>query len=374
MRQAHYRAAEAHYRTAARFPLPSDWGTLVVYRLALLRAARDPGAALDGLEGAPVLFAVRPPDGFLTPLLPDTNSQAGTLLSILQASADPFHQAQLLGQFYLSQSHYALASDQFTRVPPDHPDALAASVSLACTRWKMGDIRGSIRDLEALVTAHPDQPSLRVMLAIIYLSQPDEDAARRHLHILTRNYPDRPEVYLLWSHWYLFHRDYVNASRGYHKAMAQAVVPFAQRGRYALLAARYHLATTYAICEEGLPAAETAVRALPEDGRAWTTLTASRYSCRDLPGARAAAHQALNHGAGAEAAFYLGATLLEMGDIPAARAALIQAADLAPDTVWRERAETRLASISVLLPPDGQIEVNLEPAVGASPVVQADQP
>jgi tetratricopeptide (TPR) repeat protein len=372
LRQTHYRTAEAHYRAATRYPLPSDWGKLVIYRLAFLDAATSASAALDELEtgadwyaqwdgqnrgsprgslklphlptrGPPLSLSIRPPDPFLTPLFPDIGSQAGTLLGILRA--EPVKRAQLLGQFYLGQSHYALARDQFARVPPVHPLALAAAVSLAYSRWQEGDIRGSIRDLETLAAAHPDQPRLRVMLALAYLTRSDPDAARLHIHTLTQNHPDQPEIYLSWSHWYLFHRDYVNASRGYQKAMAQAVVPFAQRGRYALLTARYHLATTYAVCEEGLPAAETAVRALPNQARAWTTLAASRYYCRDLSGARAAAYQALNRGAGAEAAFYLGATLLDMGDIPAARTALVQAADEAPDTIWRERAEARLSSL-----------------------------
>jgi tetratricopeptide (TPR) repeat protein len=372
LRQTHYRTAEAHYRAATRYPLPSDWGKLVIYRLAFLDAASSASAALDELEtgtdwyaqwdeqnrgsprgslklpplptrGPSLSLSISPPDPFLTPLLPDIGSQAGTLLGILRA--EPVRRAQLLGQFYLGQSHYTLARDQFARVPHGHPLALAAAVSLAYSRWQEGDIRGSIRDLETLTAAHPDQPRLRVMLALAYLTRSDPDAARQHIHALTQSYPDQPEIYLSWSHWYLFHRDYVNASKGYQKAMAQAVVPFAQRGRYALLTARYHLATTYAVCEEGLPAAETAVRALPNQARAWTTLAASRYYCRDLSGARAAAYQALDRGAGAEAAFYLGATLLDMGDIPAARTALVQAADEAPDTIWRERAEARLSSL-----------------------------
>lgn len=360
LRQTHYRAAAAYYRAATDYPLPSDWGKLVIYRLAFLDAASSASAALDELETGTAWYAqwdgqnrgsprgslkltIHPPDPFLSPLLPDTGSQAGILLDILRA--EPVRRAQLLGQFYLDQSHYTLARDQFARVPPDHPLALVAAVSLAYSRWQEGDIRGSIRDLETLTAAHPDQPRLRVMLALAYLTRSDPDAARQHIHALTQSYPDQPEIYLSWSHWYLFHRDYLNASRGYQKAMAQAVVPFAQRGRYALLTARYHLATTYAVCEEGLPAAETAVRALPNQARSWTTLAASRYYCRDLSGARAAAYQALNRGAGAEAAFYLGATLLDMGDIPAARTALVQAADEAPDTIWRERAEARLSSL-----------------------------
>jgi Flp pilus assembly protein TadD len=47
--------------------------------------------------------------------------------------------------------------------------------------------------------------------------------------------------------------------------------------------------------------------------------------------------------ADAEAAYYLGRALAALGDAVGARQALVQAADAAPASVWRERAERQLA-------------------------------
>jgi tetratricopeptide (TPR) repeat protein len=112
--------------------------------------------------------------------------------------------------------------------------------------------------------------------------------------------------------------------------------------------ARFHLDISLDRCAAGLPAAEEAARALPNDTRAWATLAGARFGCGDPAGARAAAEQALQRGpANVEATYYLGRALAALGDRPAARQALINAADLAPRSVWRERAESQIAALGL---------------------------
>ena len=61
-----------------------------------------------------------------------------------------------------------------------------------------------------------------------------------------------------------------------------------------------------------------------------------------------AAEQALQRApASAEASYYLGRALAALGDRPAARRALISAADLAPRSLWRERAEAQIATLGL---------------------------
>lgn len=112
-----------------------------------------------------------------------------------------------------------------------------------------------------------------------------------------------------------------------------------------MLAAQFHLATTYELCERGLPLAEQAASASADDPVALTTLAAHRYHCGELAGAVAAARAAQAAGSGPAAAYYLGAALAALGDSANARVALIQAADLAPASDWRRRAELVLVTL-----------------------------
>lgn len=363
LRQQNNAAAARSYRAALAHPLPLDWFPLVSYRLALLRAASEGEAesARNELETVATLYArgeskamaralgadpaiVTPPDPLLTPLLPDTGGSAGRLLAVL--ASRPEVRPQLLGQFCLEQGWYELAEAQFAQVAPDTPTALLATAHTAYSRWRSGEHQAGMHQLETLVAAHPDNPRLRTMLALIYLWQNDLDAARTQIAILTEEHPLMPEVYLAWAHWYTIQSDYANASKGYQQAMllATATLP-EQQGHYALLRARFHLSTTHAMCREGLATAEDAATALPTSGEAWATLAATRYYCTDFQGAADAARTAHQHGAGARATYYLGVALLELGDYTAARRALISTADLAPASVWRERAEEKLRRV-----------------------------
>lgn len=348
LRRGDYAAAEADYRAALGPGLPDDWRALVVYRLALLRAASDPGAALVEVITGREQPALAPAQAgrrtaFLQPLLPYVEPDTDRLLAILRA--DAAERSQLLGQLYLDHNLFALAEAQFAQVAHDSPNALAAAAYAAYTRWLAGDTEGGMHRLEDLVATYPDEPRARTLLALVYLSQENAAAARAQIDTIATMAPAAPDTHLAWANWYVAQRDYVQASTEYQRALSQA--PPEQRGSYALLVARFHLTTTYRLCQNGLPAAETAAEMLGSNAEAWTTLAASRYYCGEFAGAVAAARRALSATPDADAAFYLGSALAALGQWDAARRALVDAADLAPASVWRERAEERLAQLPV---------------------------
>ncbi len=339
LRREEYASAEADYRAARGAALPADWNRLVAYRLALLQSARDPDAALDLLAAPLPTSAAHDP--WLQPLLPTLSSDATQLQAVL--NAEPETRPQLLGQLLLDQNLYRLAEAQFTQITPDNPNALAAAAYAAYTRWRAGDQRRGLERLEELVAAHQDEPWARTLLALAYLSTNDTAAAEDQLATIRTLAPSDPDTHLAWANWYVAQGDYVNANIEYQQALAQ--VPPADRGRYALLIARFHLNSTYEQCELGLPAAEMAARALPSSADAWTILAAHRYHCGNVEGAVAAARTALDQAPGAAAAFYLGAALVAEGEWEDARTSLVRAADLAPASIWRERAEATLAQL-----------------------------
>lgn len=342
LRQGDYAAAEAAYRAALGLAPPAPWASLDTYRLALLRAARDPGAAMV-IIGQVTTAQAPGADPLLAPLLPADISWRGELIAAI--SAPPDGQPFRLGQLYLGLGLYGLAEDQFDMVRPGSPDARAAAVFAAYARWRGGDRAGGRDQLMRIVRAQPDDPQARAILALAYLSEQQADAARDQIDALARLNPDDPEIHLAWASWYLTRREYPQASTEYRLAMAQA--PAARRGHYALLGAQFHLVTTYDMCAGGMPLAEAAVRAMPADSAAWTALAAHQYYCGQPGDALSSAQHAADSGGGAESVYYLGVALAALGQPGRARSALIRAADLAPASVWRERAETALAAIPI---------------------------
>jgi tetratricopeptide (TPR) repeat protein len=338
---ADYAGAEAAYRDALRPELPRKWWMLVDTRLALLRASSDPVAALallnrpDARDGPAPATA----DVWTAPLVPLADPDARQLAEALSAPDD--QRAQLLGQLFLRARLYALADAQFAAVAPGSPSSLAAAAYAAYTRWSAGDREEGLRRLQALVVAYPSEPRPRALLALAYLSTRDEAAARAQLEAVRSLAPRAPDTHLAWGQWYAARHDYLAAADEYRRALGDA--PPEARAAYALALASFHVDTSFRTCEDGKPAAEQATHALPADPRAWVALAAARLSCGDAAGARGAAEEALLRNPGsAEASYYLGRALALLGERPAARQALINAADLAPASAWRERAESQI--------------------------------
>lgn len=338
LQRGEYLLATAGLQAALAEPLPPPWAESARYRLALLRANSAPDAARQDLNFA---VAAERTDPLIAPLLPVVGDGPLRLRAALDAS--PAERPQILGVFYLSLGLYGLAEEQFTRVDPYGPDALGAAAYAAYTRWRSGDAGGGLQRLQALVEAHPDDPRARTLLALTYLTTDAGDAAQDELDTVARLRPDDPGVALAWASWHAARREYDQASRAYMRALALA--PEAERGRYALLAAKFHLATTFELCETGLSFAEAAAAAAPGNPEALTSLAAHRYHCGQFAGAAESARAAQRTGGGPDALYYLGAALAALGDAENARSALIRAADLAPASDWRRRAELVLGML-----------------------------
>lgn len=324
--QGDYAAAVAAYRAALAETLAPEWAAVAQYRLALLAVEPPPPA---DMQAASQLIA---------PLRPAIGTQPEQFTAL--ATLPPEQQAQARGQFYLSLGLYRLAEAQFALVDPAGPDARSAAVYTAYTRWLAGDAESGRERLAALVAADPNDPQARTLLALAYLTVDQGESAAAELDAVARLLPGGPDVQLAWASWYAAQREYAAAAEAYQQAVLLAVP--AERWRYALLGAQFHLTTTYALCDAGLPLAEAAAASQPADAAALTTLAASYYACGAFPQAADAARSAQAAGAGAEAAYYLGAALAALGQAGPARTQLIAAADLAPASLWRERAELAL--------------------------------
>jgi tetratricopeptide (TPR) repeat protein len=334
-----YPAAEASLRHAAEFRLPPGWRPHLRYRLALLVAARDGDAALKLLTAtAPELPL--PLHAALLPLSPPQLQRQQAYLSTVLGAA-PDQRRHLLGQLFLDARLYTLADAQFAQVPSDSSAARSAAAYAAYTRWQVGDRSGGLSRLRQLVAQQPDDPRARSLLAIAYLQLQQPQDAAAQLEAIGQARGADPLVYLAWGQWFFVQRDYVQAAEQYRRAVDAA--PSHERAGHAITAARFHLQSSYAVCDEGLPVAQQAAALGPELAEAWTALAALSYHCRAPRAAREAALRALRLAPdSAEASYYLGVALASLGEPYAARAALTRAADLEPASVWRVRAESQL--------------------------------
>ena len=343
LNSADYPGAEAAYHAALAGGLPMAGRALAQSRLALLRASSDPAAARALLAAAPAGPATRA-SMWTTPLVPAATPSAAQIAAALDAPAQ--ERPQLLGQIYLGARLYALAEAQFAAVDPHGPSALAAAAYAAYTRWSAGDRAEGLRRLQALAASNPAEPRARALLALALLNNRDDEAARRELTAVRELAPRSPDMHLAWGQWYVAQHDYVAAADAYRQALRDA--PAGQRGGYALALARFSVDTDFELCAEGQPAAGTATRALPGEPRAWAALAAAELRCANASAARAAAEQALQLApADPEAAYYLGRALAALGERIPARQALIRAADSAPTSAWRVRAEQQMAALGL---------------------------
>ncbi|NJN17676.1 MAG: tetratricopeptide repeat protein [Oscillochloris sp.] len=216
LQRGDYPAAEAALRAALDAGLPMDWAGLVHYRLALLQIPRDPLAARHWLETMPEDAA---PQVWIAPLLANYGDGAAQLAAVLDDRGP--HQAQQLGQIYLSLGWYGLAEAQFAQVDPNGADALGAAAYAAYTRYRAGDVSGGLARLEALVQANPDEPRARTLLALSYLAAEDADAAAAQLDTVAELTPNNPDVQLAWASWYAAEHNYAEAALAYGRAIAQ---------------------------------------------------------------------------------------------------------------------------------------------------------
>ncbi|MCX7859143.1 MAG: tetratricopeptide repeat protein [Chloroflexus sp.] len=338
LRNGRIAEALAVYRSISLAQLPAGWMEFVIGRRVFVGALFDQATTPDVTMPATSFL----PDPLARPLLPPTPTQT-TLAAAL--AADPAARPQLLGQLAFDLGYDRLALAFFAQVDPAGPHGLAAAIYRAYAHLRLGDRQAGVEQLEQLAATHPDDPRIGPMLALAYLNDGNLDAAAERLQQLRAAGHGGPALALAQAGLAIAQRDFVAAADAYEQAVIAA--PVAERVRYAMLAARFHLDSGFERCTSGLLAAQAAANGLPNDPEALTILAGTRYYCGDAAGAQAAAAAALEAGAGVEARFYYGLALSATGDVASGRAMLELVADQAPASAWRQRAETALELIGV---------------------------
>ncbi|NJP06046.1 MAG: hypothetical protein HC837_10690 [Chloroflexaceae bacterium] len=345
LQQGDYTAAETSLHTALQRVLAPEWWQAAQQQLALLQAASDPAAALNRLQRLNFEDTADNTDTtglpWIKALLPSVAYDTQQLIAIVQT--DEPQRSQLLGQLYLERRWYDLAEAQFAAVDPSSTTAIIAAAHRAYSRWRSGDRSTGRAWLRSLVQTHPNLVQVRMLLTLAYLAEDNRFAARIQLFQLNQLAPQSPDTLITWAAWYIYQHEYVQASRAYQRALSLA--DDEQKGRYALFIATIHQQTTYEVCTHGVRAAEEATRRLPDESQAWNKLAAIQYTCGEFDAAVETARIAFAVAPGPEPAFYLGAALMRSGYPSDGRTMLVQAADMAPASIWRERVEDLLAWI-----------------------------
>lgn len=347
--QGEYAAARTAYVRALELPLDATWRRVAATRAALLLALDDREAARATLAAAATPHPTDRVEPFTAPLLPPRSAQEQHLLADLLA-ANPADHLQLLGQLYMLYGYAELALHAFQQITPDSPHYGAAQAYIAYLQWRTSPDLHHTDGLAALAASQPAAPPAATLYTLSEMIAAALDETSVPTSTLQRVPPNSPEAALLNATWHLFERDYAAARPYLRQVIGRSSGP--QRGRYALRIARFHLDTTYERCTDGLDAAEIAVRQLPASVQAWSILAGIQFQCGNFADAQLAAQQAIALDSDtpglqppAEAWLYLGAAHLWQGDAAAARTALMTAADLAPASTWRERAEQLLQRI-----------------------------
>lgn len=342
LRQHDYAGAESGYHAALAAGLPDSWHRVAHTRIAMLRAGHDPVGAWQELRQA--VTAERGPrpreQPLAAPLRPLPRPDVAQIAAIL--AADEAIRPQLLGQVYLDIGWTPLAEEQFAIARERGTPMPAVEAYSAYMQLSNGNVAVALARLRNLALVTPDDPRPRTLLALAHLAARDAPAALAEIQEARRIAPNDPDALLALGEWHTAQRDYPAAAAAYDEA--RRIAPPALRGTYALVQVQYHLKTSLQICEQGLPAAVEAVAWLPENPQAWLALAQVRLACGDTAGSRDAAAQAQAlDPTSAEAAYHYGRALAALGDRAAAYRALIRAADLAPASEWRIRAEDQMA-------------------------------
>lgn len=345
LNQQDFVRAERELRQALTYPLPVDWFRFTHQRLALLRASSDLVSALNELqlsESKPTEPASGHYFQLAQALLPHSSLTSTQLRNILEAPAE--QRAQLLGQTYLELAWYPLAELQFAAIPESSPLWFSAVSYLAYTQWQIGASDESISQLSKLMESYPEDPRPRALLALIQLSASQEDEARIQLNLVRTMAPYEPDTFLAWAQWHSVKREYTQAAQAYENARTRAAP--AERLKYSIAQIRFHLNTNTSVCSTALQVAEEAATLEQQNSDVWTLLAQVQLACKQTQQALYSSQQALRlNNKHAEAYFYQGEALISLKQRDAARASLIQAANLAPSSIWRNRAEELLQQL-----------------------------
>jgi tetratricopeptide (TPR) repeat protein len=330
-------AAAKHLETALQHPLPTPWTAFAHLRLA--QTSSDLAAAAHHMAAIPA--ALPTADPATRPLLPlrlhELAAQAARLRTVL--AAPPADQDQLRGQVVLDAELWRLAAAQWDRVAQRDVDNPRAPAYAAYARYRLGERRSAT--LGALAQRFPGDPFIATLRATLVLDTGDVNTAGIFIERAEAEHGRDPALVLVRS-------DILAAQRRYADAIAERrrardIAPAEQRARYALALAQQHIDLAYNLCDEGIAAAQDSTTLAPNDAHAWRTLAIAQRHCRRYADAIAAAQHGLALAPDDPALHFLaGAALWEADQREQAHAYLLRAADLAPASTWRERAEELL--------------------------------
>lgn len=329
------------YTAALATPLVEPWRSFTRLRVALALAPTAPDEALRQLALIPATLP--DPDSDSRPLLPLTASeisgQSRQLTAILATPAE--QHPQLLGQQLLALDLLPLAIATFEQVPIDAPNRPLAEAHAAYARWRLGQVSAATTQLRDLVARYPQVPPIATMYATIAINAGDLDSAAAVLDAAEARHPLDPAIVLVRSDLLVARREYPQAIA--ERRRARDIARPEARGRYALALAEQHLSLTFRVCDSGVAAAREATTIAAADPRSWQMLASTLYHCRSYRESAEAAAQGLSLAPNDPALhFFRGAALWEAGDRVAGRPHLIAAADRAPGSEWRRRAEQTL--------------------------------
>lgn len=329
------------YTAALAAPLAEPWQSFARLRLSLALAPEAPEAALQHLHSIPATLPAPTPE--TRPLLPlspgEIVGQSRQLAAILAAPRQ--QQTQLLGQQLLGLDLLPLAIATFEQVPIDESSRSLAEAHAAYARWRLGQTSAAAAQLRELAARYPQEPLIATLHATVAIDAGNLEDAAAALDAAETRAPLDPAIVLVRSDLLVARREYPQAIAERRRArdIAQPEV----RGRYALALAEQHLRLTFRVCDSGIDAAREATTIAATDPRSWQLLASMFYHCRSYKQAAEAAQRGLTLAPDDPALhFFRGAALWEDRDREAGQPHLIAAADLAPASEWRVRAEQML--------------------------------
>ncbi len=328
--------AVKHFERALRHALPAPWTAFAQLRLAQMSVDRT--AAQQHLQFIPTTLPT--PDPSTRPLLPLPPStivaQAAHLRAVVAAPSAEHD--QLRGQHLLNAALWQLAIAHFDHLAQFHPDDPRPRAYGAYARYQMGERRAATDALRVLHRRFPSDPLVATLRATLALHAGEPATAAAIVDRAAKKQPLDPALALVRSDVLVAQRRYADALA--ERRRARDIAPAAQRGRYALALAQHHLDLAYNLCGYGVTAAQEVTALAPTNRQAWQIMAAVHYHCGRYTDAIAAAQQGLVHAPDEPALhFFLGSALWEAKQHDDARHHLIRAADLAPNSLWRERAE-----------------------------------
>lgn len=337
--QGHLQEAQTAAQQALAAQLPPKWRALAAYRLALLQGLADPQAAraalleLDPQQGMLVL----PPLGSWP-----TSLWAGRIARLRTALDQSDGERRLalpalLAEEGLLKASYALLIQDTTQ-PLTNERALLFEARL---RWHLGERNRALARLKEAITLYPQSAALLRLLALLQVEQ-HSPAAVETLALAERLDPVAPDNAVVRAALKRAEHDYEAAAQAYEEAIALAEPE--QQALYHLHAARFYHGTTWQQCEAGLTHARQAVAGLDDDAEAWMLLSEMLLRCGQPAEALAAGDQLARRWPDEPAGHFIrGSALLSLNRHDEGREALLLAADLAPTSSWRTRAEVFLS-------------------------------